>query len=140
MVRARGFPASVAAEAEAREKALEVLRKVKLEELADRFPHQLSGGQRQRVVIARALALKPRIIIADEPVSMLDVSIRAEIINMLRELHEKEGVSMMVITHDLSTTPHLCDRIGVMYLGKIVEEGPTREVIERPLMPTRFHT
>jgi len=121
---------------EAREKAIEALKKVKLdEEIAERYPHQLSGGQRQRVVIARALVLNPKVIVADEPVSMLDVSIRAEIIHMLRELHEKEGVSLIVITHDLSTTPHLCDRIGVMYLGKIVEEGPTREVLDNPLHP-----
>ena len=121
---------------EARERAIEALKKVKLdEEVADRYPHQLSGGQRQRAVIARALVVNPNVIVADEPVSMLDVSIRAEIIHMLRELHKKEGVSLIVITHDLSTTPHLCDRIGVMYLGKIVEEGPTKEVIENPLHP-----
>ncbi len=121
---------------EARERAIEAMKRAKLtEDLADRYPHQLSGGQRQRVVIARALSINPKVIVADEPVSMLDVSIRAEIINLLRELHEKEGISMIVITHDLSTTPHLCDRIGVMYLGRIVEEGPTREVIENPLHP-----
>ena len=121
---------------EARERAIEAMKKAKLnEELADRYPHQLSGGQRQRVVIARALSINPKLIVADEPVSMLDVSIRAEIINLLRELHEKEKISMIVITHDLSTTPHLCDRIGVVYLGKIVEEGPTRKVLDEPLHP-----
>jgi len=121
---------------EARERAIEILKKVKLpEDVADRYPHQLSGGQRQRVVIARALSVNPKVIVADEPVSMLDVSIRAEIINLMRQLHESEGTSMIVITHDLSTTPHLCDRIGIMYLGRVVEEGPTREVIEDPLHP-----
>ncbi|NPA84919.1 MAG: ABC transporter ATP-binding protein [Crenarchaeota archaeon] len=121
---------------EARRRAIEAMKRAKLtEDLADRYPHQLSGGQRQRVVIARALSINPKVIVADEPVSMLDVSIRAEIINLLRELHEREGLSMIVITHDLSTTPHLCDRIGVMYLGRIVEEGPTEEVLRSPLHP-----
>ncbi len=120
----------------AREIAAKALKKVKLdEEFLDRYPHELSGGQRQRVMIARALSVNPKFVVADEPVSMLDVSIRAEIINLLREIRDKENVSLMVITHDLATTPHLCDRIGVMYLGKIVEEGPTREVIENPLHP-----
>ena len=120
----------------AREMAAEALKKVKLsEEFLDYYPHQLSGGQRQRVMIARALSIGPKFLVADEPVSMLDVSIRAEIIYLLREIRDREGISMVVITHDLSTTPHLCDRIGVMYLGRIVEEGPTREVIQNPLHP-----
>jgi len=120
----------------ARELAAEALKKVKLsEEFLDYYPHQLSGGQRQRVMIARALSISPKFLVADEPVSMLDVSIRAEIIYLLREIKEKENISMIVITHDLSTTPHLCDRIGVMYLGKIVEEGPTKEVLYNPLHP-----
>ncbi len=126
----------VRSKAKAREIAAEALRRVKLsEEFLDYYPHQLSGGQRQRVMIARALSIGPRFLVADEPVSMLDVSIRAEIIYLLRDIKEKEGISMIVITHDLATTPHLCDRIGVMYLGKIVEEGPTREVLDNPLHP-----
>ncbi|ALU11473.1 peptide ABC transporter ATPase [Ignicoccus islandicus DSM 13165] len=126
----------LASKKKAREIAAQALEKVKLgEEFLDRYPHELSGGQKQRVMIARALSISPKFIVADEPVSMLDVSIRAEIIHLLKEIRDKENVSLMVITHDLATTPHLCDRIGVMYLGKIVEEGPTREVIENPLHP-----
>ncbi len=99
-----------------------------------RLPHQLSGGQRQRVVIAGALVLEPKVILADEPVSMLDVSIRAEIINLLDEIR-KSGKSILYITHDLSTAVNFADRIAVMYLGKIVEIGPTLEVLQNPAHP-----
>lgn len=99
-----------------------------------RLPHQLSGGQRQRVVIAGALVLEPKVILADEPVSMLDVSIRAEIINLLDEIR-KSGKSILYITHDLSTAVNFADRIAVMYLGKIVEIGPTMEVLQNPAHP-----
>jgi oligopeptide transport system ATP-binding protein len=101
----------------------------------DRFPHQLSGGQRQRVVIAGALVLEPHLILADEPVSMLDVSIRAEIINLLAELRQSRHISVIFITHDLGTVGYFADRIAVMYLGRIVEIGTTREVLENANHP-----
>jgi oligopeptide/dipeptide ABC transporter ATP-binding protein len=100
-----------------------------------RYPFELSGGQRQRVVIAAALALEPSILIADEPVSMLDVSIRAEILNLLRRLAREEGIAIVMITHDLSTVAAYADRIAVMYLGRIVEQGPARQVIQHPAHP-----
>lgn len=100
-----------------------------------RYPFELSGGQRQRVVIAAALALEPSILIADEPVSMLDVSIRAEILNLLARLAREDGIAIVMITHDLSTVAAYADRIAVMYLGRIVEEGPARRVIGAPAHP-----
>jgi oligopeptide/dipeptide ABC transporter ATP-binding protein len=100
-----------------------------------RYPHELSGGQRQRVVIAGAMVLQPELLIADEPVSMLDVSIRAEILNLLRDLRATRGISIVFITHDLGTVAYFADRIAVMYLGRIVEIGPTREVLQNPRHP-----
>jgi len=100
-----------------------------------RFPHQLSGGQRQRVVIASALVLEPHLLLADEPVSMLDVSIRAEIINLLADLRESRGISVIFITHDLGTVGYFADRVAVMYLGRIVEIGTMSEVLESPQHP-----
>jgi oligopeptide/dipeptide ABC transporter ATP-binding protein len=100
-----------------------------------RYPHELSGGQRQRVVIAGAMVLQPELLIADEPVSMLDVSIRAEILNLLRELRQKRGVSILFITHDLSTVAYFADRIAVMYLGRMVENGSTEQVLKSPRHP-----
>lgn len=100
-----------------------------------RFPHQLSGGQRQRVVIASALVLEPHLLLADEPVSMLDVSIRAEIINLLADLRETRGISVIFITHDLGTVGYFADRVAVMYLGRIVEFGTTQDVLENPQHP-----
>jgi oligopeptide/dipeptide ABC transporter ATP-binding protein len=101
----------------------------------NRFPHELSGGQRQRVVIAGALVLEPTIILADEPVSMLDVSIRAEILNLLADLRNARGISVLFITHDLATAAYFTDRVAVMYLGRIVEIGPTLEVLTNPAHP-----
>jgi oligopeptide/dipeptide ABC transporter ATP-binding protein len=105
------------------------------EDYLTRYPHELSGGQRQRVVIASAMVLEPELLLADEPVSMLDVSIRAEILNLLRELQQKRGVSIVFITHDLSTVAYFADRIAVMYLGRIVETGQAREVLRSPQHP-----
>jgi oligopeptide transport system ATP-binding protein len=105
------------------------------ESFLNRFPHELSGGQRQRVVIAGALVLEPIILLADEPVSMLDVSIRAEILNLLAELRARRGISILFITHDLSTAAYFADRVAVMYLGRIVEIGPTLQVLTTPAHP-----
>jgi oligopeptide/dipeptide ABC transporter ATP-binding protein len=100
-----------------------------------RYPHELSGGQRQRVVIASAMVLQPELLIADEPVSMLDVSIRAEILNLLNDLRRTRGISILFITHDLGTVAYFADRIAVMYLGRIVEVGSTHEVLKNPQHP-----
>jgi peptide/nickel transport system ATP-binding protein len=100
-----------------------------------RYPEELSGGQRQRVVVAGALILQPQLLVADEPVSMLDVSIRAEILNLLRQLRDQHGISILYITHDLATAGFFTDRIAVMYLGRIVEIGATAEVLANPKHP-----
>jgi len=116
----------------------EVLHEVKLEPVDDilkKYPHMLSGGQRQRVVLARALALRPKIIIADEPVSMLDVSIRAEMLELMHELQKKYQISFVYITHDLATARHFGQRIGILYLGKIVEIGAIDEILLKPKHP-----
>jgi peptide/nickel transport system ATP-binding protein len=102
---------------------------------ARRFPHEFSGGQRQRIGLARALALSPRLVVADEPVSALDVSIQAQILNTMRALQAELGLTYVVISHDLSVIRYLADRIGVMYLGKLVEEGPAHQLYARPLHP-----
>ncbi|QOZ29988.1 ABC transporter ATP-binding protein [Bradyrhizobium sp. CCBAU 51753] len=104
-------------------------------EQAGRYPHEFSGGQRQRIGIARALILNPKIVICDEPVSALDVSIRAQIINLLLELKETLGLSYIMISHDLGVVEHMSDRVAVMYLGRIVETGGWREIFERPAHP-----
>jgi peptide/nickel transport system ATP-binding protein len=104
-------------------------------EQAGRYPHEFSGGQRQRIGIARALILNPKIVICDEPVSALDVSIRAQIINLLLELKETLGLSYIMISHDLGVVEHMSDRVAVMYLGRIVETGGWRDIFERPAHP-----
>ena len=117
---------------------LDTLREVKLEpaeEIANKYPHMLSGGQRQRVVLARALVLRPKIIIADEPVSMLDVSIRAEVLELMKNIQEKNNISFIYITHDLATARYFGDRIIILYLGKIMEFGPINQVLLKPRHP-----
>jgi len=123
---------------ECKERVLHALEDAGLkpaESYLQRFPHQLSGGQRQRVVIAGALVLEPVLLLADEPVSMLDVSIRAEIINLLADLQKSRGISVIFITHDLGTVGFFADRVAVMYLGRIVEIGSMRAVLKDPKHP-----
>jgi len=123
---------------ERKRRVIEVLREVRLEpaeEIAKKYPHMLSGGQRQRVVLARAFVLKPKVIIADEPVSMLDVSIRAEILELMHDMQQKHDISFIYITHDLATARHFGQRIAILYLGKIMEMGPIDEVLLHPKHP-----
>lgn len=118
-----------------RAKTIELLERVQLtpgEDYIDRRPHELSGGQRQRVAIARALAPSPSVLIADEPVSMLDVSIRLDVLNLLAQLQREENLGVLYITHDLATARHFSDHIMVMYKGEVVEEGPPDDVILHP--------
>ena len=102
---------------------------------ANLFPHEFSGGQRQRIGVARALALNPRLIVLDEPVSALDVSIRAQIMNLLEDLQEEHNLSYLLIAHHLATVRYMCDKVGVMYLGRLVEEAETEELFDNPLHP-----
>jgi peptide/nickel transport system ATP-binding protein len=123
---------------EQEERVFRALEEVKLEpatDIAYRYPHMLSGGQRQRVAIARALALKPKFIVADEPVSMLDISVRAEILELMKGLQKKHDITYLYITHDLSTARYVGDQIAIMYLGKIAEMGPIDKVLLNPLHP-----
>ncbi len=121
---------------ERRAKVADLLSQVGLRaEHAGRYPHEFSGGQRQRIGIARALASGPKLIIGDEPVSALDVSVQAQVINLLAELRDRLGLTLVVIAHDLAVIRHMSDRVAVMYLGKIVEEGPTDEIFAHPRHP-----
>lgn len=118
--------------------ALQAIRQVKLEpveDIAKKYPHMLSGGQRQRVAIARAIVTNPKLIIADEPVSMLDVSVRIGVLELIKELQQKHGISFLYITHDLSTAGYIGHRIAILYQGQIVETGPIRDVLSRPHHP-----
>ena len=124
--------------AEHMDRVASAFRRVHLPDLdryLDKYPHQLSGGQLQRVVLARALVLTPRFLVADEPVSMLDVSVRAGILALMREVRDAMGLSAVYISHDLALVRYLCERTLVMYLGCIVEDGPTKEIVRRPRHP-----
>jgi oligopeptide/dipeptide ABC transporter ATP-binding protein len=127
-----------AAPGEVRARALELLRTVGLEPAEDfihRHPYELSGGQRQRVAIARALAVEPDLLVADEPTSMLDVSIRTGVLNLLVQLKRERGLAILLITHDLASARYLADRILVLFRGRVVEEGPAADVVREPLHP-----
>ena len=118
------------------ERVAELLHTVGLNQsFATRYPHEFSGGQRQRVGIARALALRPSFVVCDEPISALDVSIQAQVVNLLRELQEKKKLTYLFIAHDLSMVKYISDRIGVMYKGRLVELGPADEIYNRPIHP-----
>ena len=128
----------VASSSELRSMVIELLDRVGLrpgETYLSRYPHQFSGGQRQRIGIARAIALRPRLVIADEPVSSLDVSIRAQILRLMRELQQTIGLSYLFISHDLSVVRSICNYVGVMYLGKIVEMGDSEKLFSHPVHP-----
>jgi peptide/nickel transport system ATP-binding protein len=125
-------------EEEVEERVKAIMRDVEVvppEEFMLRYPHELSGGQRQRIAVARAFVLDPQFVVADEPVSMLDVSIRAEIVNLMIDLVKKRGASVVFITHDLAVTKHVCDRVIVMYLGKMMEMASSTNLIDMPLHP-----
>lgn len=115
--------------------ALELVRLAEPEQYLDRYPHQLSGGQLQRVVMARAFILQPEFVVADEPVSMLDVSVRAGVLNVFRDVRDRLGLTAIYISHDLALVRYVCERTIVMYLGRIMEDGPTEDITQDPLHP-----
>lgn len=122
--------------AERRERVLAIMSKVGLKtEHYERYPHMFSGGQRQRIAIARGLMLNPEVLIADEPVSALDVSVRAQVLNLMMELQQELGLSYIFISHDLSVVEHIADEVMVMYLGRCVEKGPKKSIFKQPLHP-----
>jgi peptide/nickel transport system ATP-binding protein/oligopeptide transport system ATP-binding protein len=128
--------ARVGTKVERAKRAREAMDRVGLpQEIGGRYPHQLSGGQKQRVVIARALTLRPKLIVCDEVVAALDMSIRGDVLNLFAELQRDLGLTYVFITHDLAVVSHISERIAVMYLGRFVELGPTEKVSERPLHP-----
>jgi peptide/nickel transport system ATP-binding protein len=115
--------------------ALELVKLPEPAQFLDRYPHQLSGGQLQRVVMARALILQPEFVVADEPVSMLDVSVRAGVLNVFRDVRDRLGLTAIYISHDLALVRYVCERTIVMYLGRIMEDGPTEDIVREPLHP-----
>jgi peptide/nickel transport system ATP-binding protein len=132
-LRSRLVRRQLGADIDHRQRLAEVLAAVDLpEDAADRFPHEFSGGQRQRIAIARALAPKPDVLIADEPVSALDVSVRAQVLNLLTDLVRDQGLTLVLVSHDLQVVRHLCDTVVVMQTGRIVERGPTAAVYASP--------
>ncbi|MEW4283557.1 ABC transporter ATP-binding protein [Priestia koreensis] len=127
---------NIGAKSERKQAVIDLLKKLGFnEEDYNRYPHEFSGGQRQRIGIARSLILNPKLIICDEPVSALDVSIQAQILNLLRQLQHEMKLSYLFISHDLSVVRHIADRVGVMYLGRLVEEGTTEEIFSNPRHP-----
>ena len=127
-----------ASKSKAREYTIELLERVGIPSATsvfDRYPHQLSGGQRQRIMIAIALSCEPQLLIADEPTTALDVTVQAQILSLLKDLHEQSGMATLFITHDLGVIRNYCDRVAVMYCGQIVEQAATRELFENPKHP-----
>jgi peptide/nickel transport system ATP-binding protein len=131
-LRIHGLVSSRQVDARVRE-LLQTVGLVPPDEIAQKYPHQLSGGQRQRVAIARALAVEPAVVLADEPISMLDVSIRIGLLNLMADLKRELGIAFLYITHDIASARYVADEVLVMYAGRIVEQGPTDEVLHRPL-------